>query len=67
MIPSRGTGDLRSVASHATTPQREPIGEHATIVGRVVRDHTGLVTLETPMGTERIVDMLPGDQLPRIC
>jgi hydrogenase expression/formation protein HypE len=47
--------------------RREPIGEHATIVGRVVSDHVGLVTLETPMGTERIVDLLPGDQLPRIC
>ena len=47
--------------------QRGPLGEHAAIVGRVVPDHAGLVTLETPMGTERIVDLLPGDQLPRIC
>jgi hydrogenase expression/formation protein HypE len=29
--------------------------------------HPGLVLLRTPFGTTRIVDMLPGDQLPRIC
>ena len=45
----------------------EPLAAEATIVGRVVSDHVGLVTLETPLGTERIVDLLPGDQLPRIC
>jgi len=47
--------------------KREPIAADAAIVGRVVPDHVGLVTLETPLGTERIVDLLPGDQLPRIC
>jgi len=29
--------------------------------------HPGLVVLETAIGGTRVVDMLPGDQLPRIC
>ncbi|UCG84843.1 MAG: hydrogenase expression/formation protein HypE [Gemmatimonadota bacterium] len=57
-----------AAASQALISLRsEPLGEHAAIVGHVVSDHAGLVTLETQLGTERIVDLLPGDQLPRIC
>jgi hypothetical protein len=36
-------------------------------VGRVVGGHPGLVVLRTGIGGTRILDMLPGDQLPRIC
>ena len=32
-----------------------------------VTSEPGLVTMRTAFGTTRIVDMLPGDQLPRIC
>jgi len=44
-----------------------PVGEHATKVGRVVPEHPGMVVLRTALGGTRVVDMLPGDQLPRIC
>jgi len=44
-----------------------PEGEGAAIVGRVVGDHPGMVTVRTIVGSERIVDMLVGEQLPRIC
>ncbi len=44
-----------------------PEGEGASIVGRVVADHPGMVTIHTLVGAERIVDMLVGEQLPRIC
>ncbi len=33
----------------------------------VVADHPGMVTIRTIVGSERIVDMLVGEQLPRIC
>jgi hydrogenase maturation factor len=36
-------------------------------VGKVVAGHPGLVVLRTAIGGSRIVDQLPGDQLPRIC
>ncbi|MGA3020093.1 MAG: hydrogenase expression/formation protein HypE [Bryobacteraceae bacterium] len=47
--------------------RRHPLGAEAAIIGDVVARHPGLVTMHTPFGTTRIVDMLPGDQLPRIC
>ncbi|HDS01172.1 MAG TPA: hydrogenase expression/formation protein HypE [candidate division Zixibacteria bacterium] len=37
------------------------------IIGKVTKEESGLVTLKTRIGTERIVDMLSGEQLPRIC
>ena len=42
-------------------------GRDAAIIGRVVSDHPGVVALKTGFGTERIVDMPVGEQLPRIC
>jgi hydrogenase expression/formation protein HypE len=44
-----------------------PLGRHAAAIGKAVREHPGMVVLRTGMGGTRIVDMLPGDQLPRIC
>lgn len=47
--------------------QAHPAGENACIIGEVIDSTPGLVLMETIFGTERIVDMLVGDQLPRIC
>ncbi len=47
--------------------RRHPLGLDATVVGHVSTDHPGMVTMRTQFGTARIVDMLAGDQLPRIC
>ena len=44
-----------------------PEGRDARIVGTVVEDPEHLVVLKTRIGGRRIVDMLSGDQLPRIC
>jgi hydrogenase expression/formation protein HypE len=44
-----------------------PLGQQARIIGRVTESNPGLVMMRTPLGTTRIVDMLSGDQLPRIC
>lgn len=47
--------------------QAHPLGAQAAAIGRVVEAHTGMVVLRTGLGGTRVVDMLPGDQLPRIC
>src|SRR5450631_4867435 len=47
--------------------RRHPLGSEAQIIGTVKKENPGLVTMRTPFGTTRIVDMLAGDQLPRIC
>jgi hydrogenase expression/formation protein HypE len=44
-----------------------PEGAEAAVIGRVVAEHPGMVTIRTIVGSERIVDMLVGEQLPRIC
>jgi hydrogenase maturation factor len=42
-------------------------GRDAREIGVVTAAHQGLVTMRTSLRTSRIVDMLAGDQLPRIC
>jgi len=44
-----------------------PLGRDAAAVGTVVAAHPGLVTLRSVVGGERVVSMLSGEQLPRIC
>jgi hydrogenase expression/formation protein HypE len=44
-----------------------PFGKDAAVIGEVVANHSGKVFMETRIGGERIVDMLAGEQLPRIC
>jgi hydrogenase expression/formation protein HypE len=44
-----------------------PEGVDAVEIGRVVADHSSMVTMRTIVGSQRIVDMLVGEQLPRIC
>jgi hydrogenase expression/formation protein HypE len=45
-----------------------PLGRRAAVVGEVLAGgHPGLVTLRSAFGGERVVDLLHGDQLPRIC
>jgi hydrogenase expression/formation protein HypE len=47
--------------------RNNPLGRNAEIIGIVTESHSGLVTTRTSLGTLRIVDLLAGDQLPRIC
>ena len=44
-----------------------PLGTEAAIIGEVTADHPGRITMRTRIGGVRIVDMLSGEQLPRIC
>jgi len=47
--------------------RENPFGKDATVIGEVVEDHSGKVIMGTRIGGSRIVDMLAGEQLPRIC
>lgn len=47
--------------------RREKYGEKAAIIGEVTENTTGRVLVKTAIGTTRILDMLVGEQLPRIC
>jgi len=42
-------------------------GKDACVIGEVVKDPGGKVFMETSIGGQRLIDMLAGEQLPRIC
>lgn len=44
-----------------------PMGRHSAVIGEVTKMPAGRVVLVTSFGGERVVDMLLGEQLPRIC
>lgn len=49
------------------TLKRHPLGKDAAIIGQVEKEPEGIVLLETGIGGARVLDMLTGDPLPRIC
>jgi hydrogenase expression/formation protein HypE len=63
---------LALVASDAAEPllrrmRENPYGLDACVIGEVKREPQGIVAMRTGFGGTRIVDMLVGEQLPRIC
>jgi len=57
-------GDARAVLA---AMRAHPLGRDAAVIGEVVGEHAGMVTMRTRVGGMRVVDMLSGEQLPRIC
>jgi hydrogenase expression/formation protein HypE len=49
------------------TMRNHPLGRNASIIGEIVDDHAGTVVIRSLIGGERVVSMLSGEQLPRIC
>ncbi len=47
--------------------QAHPLGKSARRIGTVTDDHPGVVVMQTTVGGTRVVQMLSGEQLPRIC
>ena len=60
VAPEAAGAALEALRSQAT-------GVSAARIGTVTAERPGLVLLRTGLGASRVVDMLPGDQLPRIC
>jgi hydrogenase expression/formation protein HypE len=49
------------------TMRDHPLGKDAVLIGQVVAEHPKRVVMKTSIGSTRIVDMISGEQLPRIC
>lgn len=47
--------------------RKDPNGKNAAIIGHVTTEHPGKVILNSRIGGKRVVNYLPGEQLPRIC
>lgn len=58
--PSAAEEVLKKMKNH-------PLGRYAARIGKVQAENSGRVLLETPLGGKRILGMLEGEHLPRIC
>lgn len=61
VVPQADADELLAVM------QAHPLGCNAAVIGEVVADHPGMVAMRSLIGGERVVTMLSGEQLPRIC
>lgn len=62
VIVARATADAVLAAMRA-----HPLGRQSSIIGEVTAEERGRVILRSRIGGQRVVDMLSGEQLPRIC
>jgi hydrogenase expression/formation protein HypE len=60
VAPEQADAALAALHAH-------PLGQGAAVIGTIKDDPPGLVLLRTAFGGTRIVDLLVGDPLPRIC
>ena len=60
-VPPEGTDAV------LTAMRAHPLGRESRIIGKVISEHPRLVVMKTSIGGTRVVDMLSGEQLPRIC
>lgn len=58
--PDAADGLLATMRAH-------PLGVNAAIIGQIVAEHPGMVIMRSLVGGTRVVTMLAGEQLPRIC
>jgi hydrogenase expression/formation protein HypE len=58
--PGDASAVLAAMKSH-------PLAKEAALIGEVTAEHPGFVLMKTRVGGTRVVDMLSGEQLPRIC
>ncbi len=60
VAPAMADAILQQMRTHA-------LGQNAAIIGEVVADHPGMVLMRTEIGGTRVLDVMFGEQLPRIC
>jgi hydrogenase expression/formation protein HypE len=61
VVPAADAGRLLEVM------RAHPLGKNTAVIGEIVADHPGMVLMRSLVGGERVVTMLAGEQLPRIC
>jgi hydrogenase expression/formation protein HypE len=60
VAPEMGEAVLARMRQH-------PLGQDSAIIGEVVATHPGMVLMKTGIGGTRVLDVMFGEQLPRIC
>jgi hydrogenase expression/formation protein HypE len=64
LIAFVSTADAEAVLNEM---KKHEYGKESAVIGRVIEQNPGKVLMRTKIGTTRIIDMLSGEQLPRIC
>ena len=59
--------DAKDAEKIVEVMRKTEFGENAAIIGEITENHPGKSIIETSIGGQRIMDMLSGEQLPRIC
>ena len=60
VVPDMAGAVLQQMRQH-------PLGQDAVVIGEVVESHPGMVLMKTEIGGTRVLDVMFGEQLPRIC
>jgi len=60
VVPEMADAILEQMRQHR-------LGQDAVIIGEVVESHPGMVLMKTEIGGTRVLDVMFGEQLPRIC
>jgi hydrogenase expression/formation protein HypE len=60
VAPNRADAVLAQMRAHT-------LGHDAAVIGEVVAEHPGMVLMQTEIGGTRVLDVMFGEQLPRIC
>ena len=58
---------FRFLVKIITIMRKNKFGANSCVIGEVVDEPKGKVYMETAIGGQRMIDMLAGEQLPRIC
>ena len=61
VVPAEQTEKILAVM------KQHPLGRQAAVIGEITSEHPGMVVMRSVVGGERVVTMLAGEQLPRIC
>ena len=56
-----------AAAAALAAMQSHSLGKEAAVIGEVTAEHPGFVVMRTRVGGTRVVDMISGEQIPRIC
>ena len=59
--------DAKSAAAVVQQMRAHRFGAETAVIGEVVADHPGMVLMKTAVGGTRVLDVMFGEQLPRIC
>jgi hydrogenase expression/formation protein HypE len=61
IVPAKSAGAALQIM------QSHPVASRPSVIGTVTSEHPGAVQLRNPLGSSRLLDLLSGEQMPRIC